>query len=117
MDVLKNLSQEEAQRNAKLSRFGIDNDVIFRTKDDVLESEGITFMFLQYLQDLGIVSGVEAIDISYAARFFCSDKLQQKLISHDRIVVVTHEDASKEVKFEVYLSHDAREAGSQARIL
>ena len=42
MAVLKNLSQEEAQRNAKVGLDGIDNDVIFRTKDDVLESEGIT---------------------------------------------------------------------------
>ena len=60
-------------------------------------------MFLQYLQELGIVAGVEAIGMTYTARSNRSDKFERHFISHDRVLLVTHEDATKELGFKVYL--------------
>ena len=103
LEFLRNLSQEEALQIAKLSRFVINNDFIFRRDTRLLESEGITFVFLQYLQDLGIISGVEAVGLIYTPKSRCPDRFQCEFISYDRILLVTHEKASRKPGFEVYL--------------
>ena len=103
LEFLKNLSRYEALQIAKVSRFVINNDAIFPGNESVLESEGITFMFLQHLQDLGIVAGHEARGLGYEAESSRADKFQHYLISHDRLLLVTHEDASKVLRFKIYL--------------
>ena len=103
LEFLRNLSQEEALQIAKLARFVVNGEVIVRTDKKVLESEGIAFEFLHYLQNLGIVAGVQALGLSYTGKSSRSDKFQLHLISHDRILLVTHEDPSKEITFRVYL--------------
>ena len=60
-------------------------------------------MFLQYLQELGIVAGVEAIGMTYTARSNRPEKFEFHFVSHDRVLLVTHEDATKELTFKVYL--------------
>ena len=102
LEFLKNISQEEALKIANMSPFVIDNSFLFRGNKEELESKGITFMFLQYLQELGIVAGVEAIGINYTVKSHRSDKFESHFVSHDRVLLVTHEDASKELKFQVY---------------
>ena len=103
LEFLKNLSQNEGLQIARLSPFVVDSQFIFRGNGQLLESEGITFMFLQYLQELGIVAGVEAIGMNYTAKSTRSDEFVSHFISHDRILLVKHEEASKELEFQVYL--------------
>ena len=102
LEFLKNLSHEEALQIAKVSPFVIDGNVIFRGNNQLLDSEGITFAFLLNLQNLGVVSGVEAVGLKQTVRSSATEKFHQTLVSYNRVLIVTHEDASKEISLEVY---------------
>ena len=102
LEFLKNLSHEEALQIAKVSPFVIDGDVIFRGNKQLLDSEGITFSFLVDLQNLGVVSGVETLGIDRTIGSEATEKFEQTIVSYNRVLVVTHEDASKEIKLRVY---------------
>ena len=102
LEFLKNLSHEEALQIAKVSPFVINGDVIFRGDKQLLESEGITFSFLLHLQDLGVVSGVETVGITRKLGSVAKEKFKRALVSYNRALVVTHEDANKKIEFEIY---------------
>ena len=103
LEFLKNISHEEALKIDKLAPFVLSNDCIFRGENKTfLVSEGITFGFLLDLQNLGITCGVDAAGLSLEIRSRNSDKFKNELISHNRVLVVTHEDASKKFKLKIY---------------
>ena len=100
LEFLKNLSHEEALQIAKVSPFVISN-VIFRGNNQLLESEGITVGFLLNLQNLGVVSGVGA-GLTQKFHSLATEKFEQALVSYNRVLIVTHEDTSKQIRLEVY---------------
>lgn len=102
LEFLKNLSQAEALQIAKVARFVVDGEFIVRTDKKVLESEGVTFDVLLYLHELGMVAGVEGLGLSYTGESSCLDKFQRQLISHDRILLITHEDSKKKLTWRGY---------------
>ena len=102
LEFLKNLSHEEALQIAKVSPFVIDGDAIFRDNEQLLRSEGITFKFLLDLQELGIISGVEAVGVVKKLSSTATEKFEQSLVSYNRVLLVTHEDTSKKIPLEVY---------------
>ena len=102
LDFLKNLSHTEALEITKVSPFVIDGDVIFRDNTQLLDSEGITFGFLVDLQNLGVVSGVEALGIEKRMGSDATEKFERVIVSYNHVLVVTHEDASKEITLRVY---------------
>ena len=102
LEFLKNLSHTEALEITKLSPFVIDGDAIFRGNKQLLDSEGITFGFLVDLQNLGVVSGVEALGIEKRMGSEATEKFERVIVSYNHVLVVTHEDASKEIKLRVY---------------
>ena len=102
LEFLKALSHKEALQIAKVSPFVINGDVIFSGNKKLLNSEGITLRFLLNLQHLGIVSGVEAIGIEQTLPSVATEKFIRGLVSYKRVLVVTHEDASKEIKLKIY---------------
>lgn len=63
LEFLKGLSKSEAELISKAARFVIDGR-IYREKEKFLEGEGIYFSSLLYLQDIGILSGVEALGLT-----------------------------------------------------
>lgn len=101
LEFLRNLSQEEAKAIEKVSPFVV-NDVIFRGDKVVLESEGVTFSLLLALQELGIVSGVEALGLEISWPSLLQDRFQQTLISYGRILLITHADPTKTLKIQIY---------------
>lgn len=101
LEFLRNLSQDEAKVIEKVSPFVVSN-VIFRGDEALLESEGITFSLLLALQELGIVSGVEALGLEISWASLLQDRFQQSLISYGRILLVTHADATKKLKLQIY---------------
>ena len=101
LEFLKNLSHEEALQIAKVSPFVISN-VIFRGNNQLLESEGITFSDLLNLQNLGVVSGVEAVGLQQTFPSLATEKFEQALVSYNRVLLVTHEDTSKKIRLEIY---------------
>ena len=101
LEFLKNISHEEALRIAKLAPFVLGNDCIFRN-EELLDSEGITFGFLLGLQNLGITCGVDAAALSRTTSSNNPNKFRGLLVSHDRVLVVTREDASKTMTLKIY---------------
>ena len=101
LEFLKNISHEEALQISKLAPFVLNNEIL-RGDEKLLDSEGITFSFLLYLQNLGIVHGVDATGFLVEIRSINPDKFKRVLVSHDRALVVTHEDASKKLNLSCY---------------
>lgn len=99
LDFLRNVSQQEALEIAKLSRFLI-GEIIVRS-DDFLKAEGISFVFLLRMQDLGIVSGVEASGLTLTLESMEPDKFSCGLPSHGRMLIVTHDDPAKKISLHV----------------
>jgi hypothetical protein len=100
LEFLKNLSSQEATEIARLSPFVI-ADFIVRD-DTLLDPEGITFGYLLRLQQLGVVSGVEAISLLITLKSVMPDRFVRALVSHGNALVVMAEDPSKEIKLPVY---------------
>ena len=93
LELLRNLSKEEARQIEKLASFVVD-DFVFNGDETLLESEGITFGFLLSLQDLGI------IDVSQRRVIFKSmqqDRFMRGIVAYKRVLIVTHEDPNKEL--------------------
>ena len=102
LEFLKNISHEEALEIAKLSPFVLGNHCIVRNDKKLLDSEGITFSFLLGLQNLGITCGVDVAGLELETRGKNPDTFKEVLVSHDRALVVTHEDGSKKFTLQVY---------------
>ena len=98
LDFVKNLSQKDALQIAKMLPFVIDGDVISGVDEKLLKSVGITFEFLLNLQYFGLVSGVEMGGINKTLRSIEREKFERAITSYNRMLLVTHEDAGKEIK-------------------
>ena len=101
LEFLKNISHEEALKIAKAATFVINNDFILMDAK-LLDPEGIPFSFLLDLQNLGITCGVDSTGLKVDILSNLPDKFQQALVSHDRALLVTHEDASKKFILKIY---------------
>jgi hypothetical protein len=101
LEFLKNLSPEEATDIARLSRFVV-RDVIIRSQQAILDAEGVSFGFLLRMQDLGVIAGAEAVGLTVTYKSNEAERFIQVFRSHGRVLVVTHEDASKTVRIEAY---------------
>lgn len=102
LDFIRNLSTDEAKKIERLSRFVI-TDFIARNQKSLLEDEGISFGDLLELQNLGIISGVEALGLSITLSSVQNDRFVKALCSHGRVLLVKHDDPKKELKLQVYL--------------
>ena len=102
LDFLKNISHNEALNIAKLAPFVLDNDFIFRSDDKLLNSEGIKFGFLLDLQNLGITCGVDVAGLKIEFVSNDPDKFRHAFVSHTRVLIVTHEDASEKLELKIY---------------
>lgn len=96
LNFLQNLSQPEAESISKLLRFVI-NDMIFMGQKELLDREGINFQFLLEMQNLGVISGVEAngLKITYSSRD--NDTFILPLTSNGKVLLIKHADATKKV--------------------
>lgn len=101
LEFLRNLSQDEAKAIEKLSPFVV-SDVIFRGDKAFLESEGISFSLLLTMQELGIVSGVDALGLEITWSSSAPDRFEHALVSYGRVLMVKHSDPSKKLKLQIY---------------
>jgi hypothetical protein len=101
LDFIRNLSADEAKKIEHLSRFVI-TDFISRAQKTLLEKEGISFGDLIYLQNLGIISGVDSIGLSITITSTERDRFVKVLLSHGRALLVTGHDPKKELKLKAY---------------
>lgn len=103
LEFLKNISKPEAMEIAKLAPFVVGN-MIFRGDEALLDSEGITYGFLFRMQELGVVAGVEAKQLTCTLKTMKleSRRFEVGLASHGRGLIVTHDDPAKEFRLHVY---------------
>jgi hypothetical protein len=102
LEFLKGLSKSEAELISKVAKFVI-GDRIYRKKDQFLEKEGIYFSELLFLQDIGILSGVEAVGINTIYKSISPEKYFRPLVASNKIMLIEHDNTSKTVNAEVYL--------------
>lgn len=102
LEFLKGLSKSEALLISKVARFVVVGRV-FRNKEKFLEAEGITFTKLMFLQDIGVMSGVEASGITSTISSLKEDKFYQTIVANNKIILLEHEDKNKKLKVPVYL--------------
>lgn len=102
LEFLKGLSKAEAELISKAARFVI-GQRIYRNKEKFLEKEGLVFSHLLFLQDIGVLSGVEAVGLNTTYKSREADKFFLPLVASNRIMLLEHEDQAKTVKAEVYL--------------
>lgn len=100
LEFLRNVSQGEAQAIAKLSQFVIEN-FIYRD-NDMLEAKGLTFGFLLYMQQIGVIAGVEALGLTVTWKSNVADRYLKALKSNSKVIVLSAEDPRLEVKLPVY---------------
>ncbi|NMF90988.1 DUF2806 domain-containing protein [Aromatoleum petrolei] len=101
LEFLKNLSQDEAKAIERLSPFVI-NDIIFRDDETLLESQGVPFSLLFSMQELGVVSGVEALGLEVVWPSIANDHFERALVSYGRVLLVKHADPARQLKLQIY---------------
>lgn len=102
LEFLKGLSKSEAELISKAAKFVIGGR-IYRKKDELLNKDGVLFSHLLFLQDIGVLSGVEAISLNTTYKSQAVDKFFLPLIASNKILLLEHEDRNKTIKAEVYL--------------
>lgn len=101
LEFLRNLSQQEAEAVSKLSQFVIEG-VIFRNASELLDSKGVNFSFLLYMQQLGIVAGVEAIGLTVSWKSLDKSKFLLTLKCNSVVLVTTADNPELTISLPVY---------------
>lgn len=102
LEFLKTLSKAEAEMISKLASYIIGGSIA-RKQNKYLESCGLSFSMLLGMQDLGVISGVEALGLTTKYKSVVEGKFIRALVSHSKALIVEHEDASKTLDFEIYM--------------
>lgn len=101
LEFLKTLSKADAEMISKLASYVIDGHIV-RNQDKYLESCGLFFSKLLEMQDFGVLSGVEAVGLTRTYKSAEEGRFIQALVSHSKVLIVEHEDASKTLECEIY---------------
>ena len=99
---LRNISREDAVLIEKLAPYVIKNFVV-RPSENKEVIEDLTFSSFLELQELGIVSGVEAIGMSTQMRSSVPESFVQGLTSHGRVLLVRHSDVNRTLELPIYI--------------
>lgn len=102
LEFLKMLSKSDAEMISKLAKYVIDGRIA-RSQKEYLESNGLPFSMLLQVQELGVVSSVEALGLTTTYKSVVEGKFIRALVSHSKALILEHEDASKTLVFEIYM--------------
>lgn len=102
LEFLKSLSKSEAEIINRVAKFVINGSIV-REKEEFLEREGVSFSDLLFLQELGVLSGVESIGLTTKYRSVDKDKYVNYLIAQDKIVILEGGDPNHVVELSVYI--------------
>jgi hypothetical protein len=102
LEFVRNLTKDEAALIEKIASFVL-LDFIVRDQDKILQDAGVTFDVLLQLQDLGILSGVEALGLS--KQFGSNDKARyiKVLLCHGHGLLIEQADPSKTFELGAYV--------------
>ncbi len=101
MDFLRNISQKEAQDIAKLAPYVIGN-MIYRDQK-YFDQASLPFSLFISMQELGILSGVEALGLQNTFNSSYPDKYVRVFVARNKILITEHEDVAKIASIPVFL--------------
>jgi len=99
---LRSLSKTEAEQIAKLAAFIVEGSIV-RSDSKYLEEHDISFDQLLRLQELGVLSGVEALGLAKTYSSQVVGKYLRALRCHRKALIVEHEDTTRKLAISVYL--------------
>jgi len=67
-----------------------------------IQAAGLSFGFLLEMQDLGLLSGVDATGLEFTMQSVDGQRFVRLLLGYNAALMVTHSDASRELKLPVY---------------
>lgn len=102
LEFLKTLSKPEAEMISRLASYVIDGRVA-RAQSSYLDSKGLNFSMLLIMQELGVVSGVEAVGLTTTYKSVADGKFVRAFVSHGKALIVEHDDPSKTLEFQTYM--------------
>lgn len=102
LEFLKTLSKSEAEVISRLARYAIDGKIA-RGQNDYLDEQGLNFGLMLRMQEMGIISGVEAVGLNTTYKSVTQGKFVRALLSNGKALIVENEDSSKTLQLEVYL--------------
>lgn len=105
LDFLRTLSKSEAELISKLGPLASGNR-IFRTASDYLRTAGLHFNALLKLQQLGILSGVEALGMEAIVETAIPGRFIQALAIGNKALIIERESPEPPLRFATYLVTD-----------
>lgn len=99
LEFLRGLSKVEAEQISRLAGFVIEGRIIRSLN---LNDHGVTFNLLLEMQELGLLSGVEAPGLTTQFKSGASERFARALRSNGKALVIEHDDPSKVLTLEVY---------------
>jgi Protein of unknown function (DUF2806) len=101
LEFIRSLSTQEAQSIGTLSEFNI-SGVIYREAKESLEEKGVTFDTLLYMQDIGVLSGVEAIGMTMKWKSLDDTSFRQVLTSNSVALIISGQDPGATMSLPIY---------------
>ena len=97
LDFIKNLSQDEARAIERICPYVIQEGFIF--KYGVLEDQAgiIRFDYLMFLEELGLINIGSGLGLSVSMPTLLEDSFVRTILTKERVIVVTGQDASKKL--------------------
>lgn len=101
LEFIKSLSKSEAEIISKAAKYVITGRIL-RNKEKFLEKDGLHFSALLYLQEIGVLTGVDSSGLKTTWNSVENDRYVRPLISNNKIILVEHDDINKKLVSEVY---------------
>jgi len=102
LEFLKGLSRTETEQIAHLARYVVGKRIV-RSETEYMRKQGISYEMLVDMQNLGVLSGVEAVG-GLSAKYTSPvpDQFLLPLLSNGRALIVKHDDPSRKLSVDVY---------------
>jgi Protein of unknown function (DUF2806) len=102
LEFLKTLSKEEAEAISRLASYAIDGRIA-RGQMAYLETHGISFGLMLQMQEMGVLSGVEAVGLNTTYKSNVEGTFIKALLSNGKALIVEHDDPLKLLQLDIYM--------------
>lgn len=104
LELIRNMSSDDAQLITKLAPFVITKMIVSNDKiEAILQNAGLFFGGMLELQELGVITGVGSIGLGMELKSNRSDRFENILWSHQRLLRVRHDDPAISLNLSGYL--------------
>lgn len=101
LEFMRNLTTTEASLIEKVLKFRLSGS-IYRLGDEYFDTQGLPFALLLSLQDLGVLSGVEAIGLTQTHKSQLPGQFGTLLIGPKQALVISHAEETRPFRIPVF---------------